>query len=503
MLVRATERPGAGAWEAWRVGHRRGGWRQVEITVTNLLADPGIGGLVVTMRDVTERTELQRRLAHDALHDRLTGLANRTLLGERTAHAAARLARSAGGLIAVMLIDLDDFRMVNDSLGGDGGDELLRATAVRLSGCLRPGDTAARLGGDEFAVLLEDIADPSEALGLAERIAAAIEAPVTVAGRKLSVRASVGISVLSPELHGGDELLRAAATALAEAKDDGKNRIELYRPGRHGGGVDQLTRRAELERAIERKEFVLRYQPIVDLSGQRVVGTEALLRWEHPEMGLVGPGEFIALAEATGLIVPLGDWVLTEACRQARRWRDEYPQQPVRMSVNLSARQFQQPGLAARVARVLSDAGIDAASLVLELTETMLVHDTETMLSTLSELKALGVALAIDDFGTGYSSLSYLRRFPIDILKIDKAFVDEVEAGAEQAALAEAIVRLGQTLHLQTVAEGIESEHQARALRELGCHYGQGYLFARPVTAGEIGEMLAGSGARLPVRTSA
>jgi diguanylate cyclase (GGDEF)-like protein/PAS domain S-box-containing protein len=488
---RVSARPGAGAPATWRLRHRDGGWRQTEVICNNLLSEPDVAGIVVTIRDVSERAELERRLAHHALHDGLTGLANRTLLRERVQHAAERQSRLERSM-AVLLLDFDDFRVVNDSLGPTAGDDLLRAAAARISGMLRPGDTAARLDGDEFAILLEEISDASEAVGMAERVGASLEAPFPVGGRSVAVQASIGLAVLGPDGPDGDDLLRAADIALATAKAEGKNRVELYRASRHATEFDRLERRAELERAVERKEFVLRYQPIVDLGGDRVVGVEALIRWEHPDRGLLGPGEFIDLAETTGLIVPIGDWVLAEACRQAKAWETEF-HRTIRMSVNLSARQFQQPGLAARVARVLDVVGLDPASLVLELTETMLVHDTETMLTTLAELKKLGLALAIDDFGTGYSSLSYLRRFPIDILKIDKAFVDEVSTGVEQAALAEAIVRLGQTLHLQTVAEGIETEHQAQALVELGCHYGQGYLFARPMPAEDIRALLAAS----------
>jgi diguanylate cyclase (GGDEF)-like protein/PAS domain S-box-containing protein len=501
----AVRRAGSGVSIECRLRHRDGSWRDVEAVYNSLIDDPSVQGTVLTIRDITERKTLEEELKHLAFHDSLTGLANRALFRDRVEHALARHARH-GEPIAVLFLDLDDFKVVNDSLGHVAGDELLGDVAKRLLTCLRTGDTAARLGGDEFAVLIEDVTDPKEAAALAERIIGSLGTPFPLEGKEIFVHASIGYALSDTEILNADELLRAADVAMYAAKAAGKGGYEAYQPALHAQALDRLERTADLQHALEEQQFVLHYQPIVALDSEQVVGVEALVRWRHPTRGLLPPDAFIPLAEETGLIVPIGQWVLEQACQQARQWEFDHPSQPrIRISVNLSARQFQQPDLVARVAQVISDTGIDPGTLVLELTETLLLRDTETMLAKIRELKGLGVQLAIDDFGTGYSSLSYLRRLPVDILKVDKSFIDPIAAGTADSAVLQAIVRLGRTLELQTVAEGVEAVHQSDHLRELGCHYGQGFYYSRPAEAEDIDELLGSQAARhaeAPIKSS-
>jgi diguanylate cyclase (GGDEF)-like protein/PAS domain S-box-containing protein len=486
----AVRRAGSSVWLECRLRHRDGSWRNVEAVFNSLIDDPSVQGTVLTVRDITERKTLEEELKHQAFHDSLTGLANRALFRDRVEHALARHAR-LGEPIAVLFLDLDDFKVVNDSLGHGAGDQLLGEVAERLLGCLRAGDTAARLGGDEFAVLVEGVPDPKEAVRLSERIIGSLDAPFALEGKEIFVRASIGYAISDEETTGGEELLRAADVAMYAAKAAGKGGYEAYQPALHAEALDRLERTADLQRALDEHQFELHYQPIVSLDSDQVVGVEALVRWQHPTRGLLVPDDFIPLAEETGLIVPLGQWVLEQACRQTRQWQLDHPgQPPIRVSVNLSARQFQQPDLVQRVAQVVSETGIEPKTLVLELTETLLLRDTDAMLAKIRALKSLGVQLAIDDFGTGYSSLSYLKRLPVDILKVDKSFIDPIAANPTDNAVLQAIVRLGHTLELQTVAEGVEAVQQSEHLRDLGCHYGQGYYYSKPTKAGDIDQLL-------------
>jgi diguanylate cyclase (GGDEF)-like protein/PAS domain S-box-containing protein len=485
-------RAGMSVTTQWRIRHADSSWRHVEVVLNNLLGDTTVEGIVLTIRDVSERKGLEEELKHQAFHDALSGLANRALFLDRLEHALARAARSRS-LLAVLFLDLDDFKLVNDSLGHAAGDDLLIAVAGRVVASLRVGDTAARFGGDEFAVLLEEISDLSEATQVAERIIAELRVPLTVEDREIQVHASIGIALPSGA-EGPAEVLQAADVAMYAAKASGKGRYEVYKPALQEAMVERLERTADLQRAVDEKEFVVHYQPIVSLEGAAasVTGVEALVRWVHPERGLLLPKEFIALAEETGLIIPLGRWVLNQACQQARVWQVAHGLiDHFRISVNISARHFQHDRLVVDVSEALKASGLDPGSLVLEITESVLVQDADSVIARMLELKLLGVAFAIDDFGTGYSSLSYLKRFPIDILKVDKSFVDDVGESAESGVLAEAIVQLGNTLHLQTVAEGIEQAHQVDDLRALGCQFGQGFYFAKPLPVEQVDELLS------------
>ncbi|MGI8942537.1 MAG: putative bifunctional diguanylate cyclase/phosphodiesterase [Actinomycetota bacterium] len=439
------------------------------------------------LSDITDRKVLEEQLKHQAFHDPLTGLANRALFVDRVEHALARGERD-GMRVAVLFVDLDDFKTINDSLGHNGGDEVLVAVAGRLRECFRPGDTFARFGGDEFAILVEDTS-LSNATSVAYRIVDALGEPFSIGGREVMIHASVGIEFAEAQGTRTDELLRNADVAMYVAKGKGKARYQLFEPSMHTAALRRLEIKADLRRAVEKDEFVLHYQPIVSLNGGALLGMEALVRWNHPERGLLPPLDFISVAEQSGLITPLGRWVLREACRQATKWPLSNPS--ISLSVNVSTTQFQQPGLVEDVANALWDSGLDPSILTLEITESVLVHDTDAVIEKLHRLKDFGVKVAIDDFGTGYSSLGYLKRFPIDILKIDKSFIDGVGNGAEEAAITQAIIKLGESLGLEVVAEGIELPEQIDALQLLRCELGQGFFFSAPFDAETMGGLLA------------
>jgi diguanylate cyclase (GGDEF)-like protein len=433
-----------------------------------------------------------REKMHEAYHDSLTGLASRALFMDQLDQGLARADRQHSRL-AVLFVDLDRFKIVNDSLGHSAGDMLLIGVADRLRSCLRLTDAAARFGGDEFAVVLHDLGNNDQAVTIARRINEVLEVPFVIDGREVFVNASIGIAFSSDAGRSGEDLMRSADLAMYQAKKNGKGQYATFRPSMRATLMRTLDLEADLRRAVERDEFVLHYQPIVELAGGRVNGVEALVRWRHPQRGLIAPQQFVPLAEETGLIVPLGLRVLHEACRQASAWNAaRRDQPPLTVSVNLSARQLQQPDLPGLVAQTLLETSLEPASLVLEITETLLLHDTESTMERLHQLKSLGLRLAIDDFGTGYASLAYLRRFPIDIIKIDKSFVDEIAAGPDASVLARAIVQLGQTLRLGTVAEGIEAADQLTELRGAGCQLGQGYYFAKPLERDEMNTLLTG-----------
>jgi diguanylate cyclase (GGDEF)-like protein/PAS domain S-box-containing protein len=460
---------------------------------------PDDAGCILTGRDISDRKRLEGELRHLAFHDALTGLANRALFEDRLTHALERLSRRGGGL-AVLFVDLDDFKTVNDSLGHAAGDELLTEVGERLRGSLRGADTAARLGGDEFAILLEDVGSTGAALGAARRVLDTLDPPFRLAGRDLTVAASVGVA---PALSGGEtmaELMRNADLAMYEAKRRGGAQSRLFETALHESAVTRLELGGELQRAVEEEQFELHFQPIVDLENGTIAGAEALIRWRHPERGLLHPGDFLPLAEETGLIVPMGRWVLEEATRTLRRWETDYPEVQLYLSANVSMRQLYDPGIVDAVRDALNDAGVGADRLVVEITESFLADESEAPRDRLQRLRALGVRLAVDDFGTGYSALSYLQRFPIDVLKIDRSFVEHARRTSASANLVRSIVQLGQSLHLHIVAEGIEDAEQARLLHDMGVRSGQGYHFARPLPPERFAALLQAWDA--PVRVS-
>jgi len=465
---------------AWRLRRADGTWLHGETVGSNLLDDPAVAGLVLATRDVSERKTLEERLAHHAFHDSLTGLANRQQFQERVQAALLDPRRRSSGL-AVLFLDLDDFKTVNDSLGHSAGDELLVQVAQRLQSCLRAHDLPARIGGDEFAVLLDGVGSHAEVEAVAHRIVSVLDEPHTVQGSEVLARASIGIAIPQDDDHDVDALLRNADTSMYTVKRAGKASYTFFEEAMHERVVQQLQLDAELRHAVDRNEFVIHYQPIMHLGTERILGVEALVRWQHPTRGLLGPGEFIDRVEDNGLIVPIGRWVLQEACRQLRRWDGGH--EHVGMSINISARQLQDETFPIDVREAAAAAGIDPRRLTLEITETALMRDTEATIHLLAQCKLLGTQLALDDFGTGYSSLSYLRRFPVDVVKIDRSFVEDVGKGPEESALPDAIIALCQAFRIQTVAEGIELRRQLTHLQAVGCHAGQGFYFSRPLPA--------------------
>ena len=473
----------------FRLRRADGAWRTFEGGIRNLLADPTVSGLVLTARDVSERRALENQLTRQAFHDSLTGLANRALLSDRVTHALERAGRSKSR-VAVLFLDVDDFKTINDSLGHKAGDEMLVELAARLTHCVRSSDTAARLGGDEFGIVLEETIGVEGALVFAERVLAAIAVPLTIAGAQLRPRVSIGISFGIPG-QTSDELLRNADVAMYQAKRTGGGRYEVFDPHMHESALARLELKADLDRAFRADELDLAYQPIVDLGTGRTLALEALLRWTHPVRGPISASEFVPLAEETGLIGELGQWVLERACRQVREWQRSVPgYENLSANVNLSARQILEPGLFGRIRSVLSESGLRSECLALEITESTMMEDAAGVSAVLGELRAIGIRISIDDFGTGFSSLSYLQRFPVDELKIAKEFVDEMVFDARSARLVAGIVRLGAALDLHTLAEGIETEEQRQRLQAMGCMLGQGYLFARPTPAEQVPVLL-------------
>jgi diguanylate cyclase (GGDEF)-like protein/PAS domain S-box-containing protein len=460
--------------------HADGRWLQFEMQFTDLLADEHVSGLVLNSRDISERKAFEEQLSHQAFHDPVTGLANRALFADRVGHSLVGTHRT-GVQLAVMFVDLDDFKTVNDSLGHQAGDAVLVEVAHRLEQAVRPSDTVARFGGDEFAILLDEVASSDEAAMIANRVLDSLVQPVEVEGKVVYARASVGICMSDEDLREQDaeEFLRNADLAMYMAKRDSKGSYRLFEPTMHERVVERLELRGELQRALDLSQFEVYYQPVVHLDQRSDYGVEALLRWNHPERGQISPAQFIPLAEETGLIVPIGRWVILESCRQGALLHSRYPRDPaLTMSVNLSVKQLQSDSIVDDVRDALQFSGLEAESLVLEITETVMMADPDTASARLNELKELGVRIAMDDFGTGYSSLSYLSRLPVDILKMDRSFLG---AGNTDSGLAAAIIAIGERLGLEVVAEGIEEPEQIGTLRELGCELGQGFLFARPM----------------------
>ena len=430
---------------------------------------------------------------YKAFHDGLTGLPNRDLFLDRLQQALDRSSRD-GVLRAVLFLDIDNFKVVNDSLGHKAGDELLTVVAARLRACLRPGDSAARLGGDEFVVLLDGVGDAGDANRVAERIAEVLDSPIELGERQVVVGASVGIAMTADHGIEPDVVLRNADVAMYEAKKAGKGRSKVYDPDMFAQALRRLEMGNDLRRAIEQGELRLYYQPKVRLGTDTITGVEALVRWEHPERGLILPDEFIPLAEETGAIVPLGWWVLREACRRARDWGEQYPAAlPLGVSVNVSGKQFQEADLVRGLAQILQEVGLEPSRLQLEITESAVMADTEYAVGLLRGLKGLGVEVAVDDFGTGYSSLSFLRRFPLDELKIDKEFVDGLGRSDQDEAIVRLVIDLSHALGLEAVAEGVETAEQLARLREMGCDQAQGYYFWESLTGEDAAALLAGS----------
>jgi diguanylate cyclase (GGDEF)-like protein/PAS domain S-box-containing protein len=451
-----------------------------------------VTGMIGSAQDITERKGLEERLKHDALHDSLTTLANRVLFRDRVEHALQRVSRN-GDSAGVMFIDIDNFKNINDTLGHSIGDQLLQVVALRLRDSLRASDTAARLGGDEFAVLLEETSEAGMVL-IANRLLGALQEPITLQGNTLVVKASIGIAFGTRGAR-VDELLRNADTAMYAAKRQGRNRYEVFEQAMHSSLVQRLETQADLEKALDNDEIVLYYQPIYRLDPLRVVGVEALARWQHPTKGIISPTDFIPIAEDTGLIVPLGSRALDLACRQLQQWeRVLHPEDFLRCGINFSARQLAAPTLGIEVSRSLERYGVRPEQLVVEITESAFVEDRGEVEEQLRALADIGVLIAIDDFGTGYSSLSYLRRFPVRILKLDRYFLMGIDKGPEESAYAKAIVRLGHSIGLDVVAEGIETLQQLSELVAVGCDFGQGFLLAKPMPPGNLEEILSSSG---------
>ena len=443
------------------------------------------------MVDITKQKQAEEQLVRNAFSDALTRLANRALLLDRLGSALKRRIRHPDYLFAVLFLDLDRFKLVNDSLGHNIGDELLRAVARRLEKCLRPQDTVARLGGDEFTMFLEDIKDETDATRVAERVHKELRNPFQVDGHEVFTTSSIGIALSSTGYAQPEDLLRDADTAMYRAKALGRACYSMFDTTMHERAVALLQLDHDLRRALERKEFRLHYQPIVRLETAEPIGFEALLRWEHPGRGLVSPAEFIPLAEETRLIVPIGHWVLEEACRQARAWEAQFGSD-LPVSVNLSGRQFSQPDLVGQITQILQQFSLEGRSLKLEITESLIMENIESVITILRQLKVLGIQSSMDDFGTGYSSLSYLHRLPIDVLKIDRSFVSGTHSGVEKPEVVRTVLTLAFDLGIDTIAEGVETAEQMAQLRALGCKYGQGYLFSKPLDGEAAGKWIAG-----------
>ncbi|HEV7239096.1 MAG TPA: EAL domain-containing protein [Thermoanaerobaculia bacterium] len=457
---------------------QRQGW--VSSVYRPYVADDGeTVGVIALIRDITERKKAEQQIEYQAYHDALTGLANRHLFQEHLSLALA-LAQRRAKQVAVLFLDLDNFKVVNDSLGHSVGDELLREVAKRLKDAVREGDTVARVGGDEFTIVLQELTRPQDAAIVAEKVLHTVAEPMEISGHRLYVTTSIGITVSPDDGLDAETLLKNADTAMYRAKAEGKNTYQMSTSELSRTTQERMTVESGLHLALEAGEFALLYQPQIDVETMTIVGMEALLRWKHPERGVILPEEFIGVAEDRGLILPIGDWVLRQACRDVRRFHDRGLRH-FRVAVNLSARQFRDPSLVKAVHSALSDYGVRAETLELEITETVAMENVVLTMTTLEEFRRSGVTIAIDDFGTGYSSLSYLKRFPLDALKIDRAFVTDLPEKFEDAAIVSSVIQLANGLGLRVVAEGVETREQLEFLKEAGCREVQGFYFSYPV----------------------
>ena len=497
---------GRGQRLEYRMLHKDGSWRILESTASPFQNGDGQERLVIVNRDITDRKRAEQMLAHNAFYDGLTELPNRVLFSDRLQHALLRARRHSDYKFAILFIDIDEFKIVNDSLGHSAGDDLLVQVSKRLTANFRDSDTLARtgtaesalindslarLGGDEFTVLLEDVFSASDAIRVAQRIHAKLAAPFDIQGKTIVISASIGVACSSPAYEGAEELLRDSEIAMYRAKRTGKARCEVFDPAMHATALQRLTLESDLRRGIENGELVVHYQPIVSLSDGKIIGFEALSRWQRQDR-LVPPAEFIPIADETGLILSMNRALFREACQQLRKWQIQYQCSPaLTMSVNISPRQFAERGLAKEIESVLEQVGIEPATMNLEIMETIAMGDADRAWSLLSELKELGIRLSIDDFGTGYSSLSRLPRLPIDCLKIDRAFISEMRPNNENHEIVRLITNLAHTLGLKVVAEGTETEAQITDLKDLGCDMAQGYLYSRPVDCEAASALLA------------
>ena len=478
---------GDGTAIEFRFRHAAGHWLYLEALGNNLLEHPRIHGIVLTARDVTERKRAEARAQYLAQHDGLTGLPNRRLMQDRMDQAITQ-ARRNGTQVALMFIDLDRFKIVNDSFGHLTGDTLLKQVAARLGKCLRDTDTVARLGGDEFTIMLPNVAGIQVVGEVAQRVLSDLEQPFCDGEQEMFISASIGISLFPRDGVVPDDLFKHADTAMSSAKHAGRNRYLYFTESLNVQIREKAMLESGLRRAIERDELCLHYQPKIDLATGLIIGAEALVRWQHPTLGLVGPSKFIPIAEDSGLILPLGRWVLNAACLQLSTWQAQGIAIPV--AVNLSARQFQQRNLADLILMTMADYGVDPSFLELELTESAIMHDPEGAISTLERIKSSGTTISIDDFGTGYSSLSYLKRLPLDILKIDQTFVRDITTDYNDAAIVRAIIGLTRSLGVKVIAEGVEEDTQLSFLNAYGCNYGQGFLFGKPVAPAAFLELV-------------
>ena len=490
-----------------RYFHKKGQLRWVLLSVTTVNnTQKHSANLIFQMQEISDRKQAEKKLVHDAFHDALTGLPNRMFFMDQLKQSLQRAKRTEDRPFAVLFLDFDRFKIINDSLGHMVGDQLLIAIAKRLRSSVRPRDTVARLGGDEFTILLDSLEHADDAIDMARRLLSNLSEHFKLPGREVFITASIGVALSTAGYEHAEEVLRDADTAMYRAKSLGRARYEIFDKGMNANATDSSQIETDLWRALERDELTLDYQPIVSLRTGRISGFEALLRWLHPSRGMVSPLEFISVAEETGLIIPIGQWVLNKACRQTREWQKLYPQTPpLQISVNISPKQFMQRDLIDQISLALDSGGLSPASLKVEITEGMVMQNVESNMQMLGQLQALGVAISLDDFGTGYSSLSYLHRFPISILKIDQSFVSSMSNNQESLEIVRTILGLARNLKMEVIAEGVETLEQAKELRAMNCEYGQGFYFSRALNAeGAVGLLSSDSTseAPLPIITS-